>query len=267
MKIPNLHRLVNEFKEYKNITDKELIFLVDSTFSPNSQIIKRVYDIDPNLSVIVFNSLSKSISGGRVTGGSLVPNYTHLAQNIVKECHSISELFDTTVKTDQLHILIDKHKGVEDRVNLAYQNAKLGKKCLETAIHKYTGIEDMKIHFVTDEQAEYDLKPATFSFNLPVSHLTNTSDYFIKHLAQHFVDLLCENSVFKPCVSFGQEVPLVYATVPATSTQGDIRDEDKEKQSIGNVQLVRLSFSHNVNMADVNIAIKNAIKSVYKKNE
>jgi hypothetical protein len=39
-------------------------------------------------------------------------------------------------------------------------------------------------------------------------------------LAQRFVDLLTANgALFKPCVSFGQDNGLVYATVPATSTQ------------------------------------------------
>jgi len=41
--------------------------------------------------------------------------------------------------------------------------------------------------------------------------------------------LLCAHSAFKPCVSFGQDNGLVYATVPATSTQGAIKAEDKAK--------------------------------------
>ena len=38
-------------------------------------------------------------------------------------------------------------------------------------------------------------------------------------LAQAYVDLLTAHKCFKPCVSFGQDNGLVYATVPATSTQ------------------------------------------------
>ena len=43
-------------------------------------------------------------------------------------------------------------------------------------------------------------------------------------------------------MSFGQDNGLVYVTVPATSTQGAIKAEDKDKQAVGGVQLVRLSF-------------------------
>ena len=61
-------------------------------------------------------------------------------------------------------------------------------------------------------------------------------------LAQRFVDILCSYTGFKPCVSFGQDNGLVYCTVPATSTQGAIKEEDKAKQAVGGVQLTRLSF-------------------------
>ena len=61
-------------------------------------------------------------------------------------------------------------------------------------------------------------------------------------LAQKFVDVLTEHDGYKPCVSFGQNNGLIYATVPATSTQGAIKEEDKAKQARGGVQLVRLSF-------------------------
>ena len=38
-------------------------------------------------------------------------------------------------------------------------------------------------------------------------------------------------SRFKACVSFGQDNGMVYCTVPATSTQGVIAEEDKAKQA------------------------------------
>ena len=60
--------------------------------------------------------------------------------------------------------------------------------------------------------------------------------------AQKYVDLLTVHEEYKPCVSFGQNNGLIYATVPATSTQGAIKEEDKAKQARGGVQLVRLSF-------------------------
>merc|ERR1712080_781088 len=81
---------------------------------------------------------------------------------------------------------------------------------------------------------------STFSFNLP--RPAGASPAVTEALAQTFVDLLCAHPPFKPCVSFGQDNDLIYATVPATSTQGAIKAEDKAKQAIGGVQLTRLSF-------------------------
>lgn len=42
-------------------------------------------------------------------------------------------------------------------------------------------------------------------------------------LAQRFVDIIATHKEIKPCVSFGQDNGLIYATVPATSTQGAIK--------------------------------------------
>ena len=84
---------------------------------------------------------------------------------------------------------------------------------------------------------------STFSFNLPPPG-PGASEEAKAGLAQRFVDLLTSSrpKLFKPCVSFGQDNGLVYCTVPATSTQGAIKAEDKAKQAVGGVQLVRLSF-------------------------
>jgi cysteine synthase A len=55
-------------------------------------------------------------------------------------------------------------------------------------------------------------------------------------------------------------VSRVYATVPATSTQGDIKLEDKIKQAVGGIQLVRLSFPPLVDMNEVEKAINSSVK-------
>jgi hypothetical protein len=76
----------------------------------------------------------------------------------------------------------------------------------------------MRLAFVTPEQAARGFSSSTFSFNLPTPAGATPAD--AEALAQRFVDLLCvHDKQFKPCVSFGQDNGLVYATVPATSTQ------------------------------------------------
>merc|ERR1712151_489692 len=98
----------------------------------------------------------------------------------------------------------------------------------------------MALAFVTPEQAAMGFTTSTFSFNLPAP--PGATAEVTEGLAQRFVDLLCAHAEFKPCVSFGQDNGLVYATVPATSTQGAVKAEDKAKQAVAGVQLARLSF-------------------------
>ena len=53
--------------------------------------------------------------------------------------------------------------------------------------------------------------------------------------------------------------------VPATSTQGAIKAEDKAKQAVGGVQLARLSFPPSFDTAAVVEIIRNAVKECYTK--
>lgn len=258
MKVPQLPVLVAKCQDYQRVTGKKLILLIDTTFSPSSQIIQQIHDIDATLPVVVFISLSKSVSGGRTTGGALVANHTELSQNILKKSYELAELLDTKSKPDQIQILHQMHAGTENRIDLSYINALKAVDILDQQILQYTP-EKMFIHFVTAEQAARKIKPATFSFNLPIPKWAQTPEE-IQQLPQQFVDVLCENAAFKPCVSFGQDVSRVYATVPATSTQGDIKQEDKAKQAVGGVQLVRLSFPAVVDMTEVENAIRSGIK-------
>merc|ERR1711862_827000 len=109
-------------------------------------------------------------------------------------------------------------------------------------------------------EAEIGFTSSTFSFNLP--SLPNGSQKDNEELAQKFVDLLCRHKEFKPCVSFGQDNSL-YATVPATSTQGAIKEEDKAKQAVGGVQLVRLSFAPTIDIEKVKNIIEESVISAY----
>jgi hypothetical protein len=111
---------------------------------------------------------------------------------------------------------------------------------LRRAVKQRTGV-DMQVTHVAPEHAAAGFASATFSFNLPSP--AGAAHEVTEALAQRFVDLLTEDAVhFKPCVSFGQDNGLVYCTVPATSTQGALKAEDKAKQAKGGVQLTRLSF-------------------------
>ena len=125
-----------------------------------------------------------------------------------------------------------------------------------------TGI-DMPLSTVSPENAAEGFTSSTFSFNLPGPK--GASAETLAGLAQKFVDLLCTNKNFKPCVSFGQDNGLTYCTVPATSTQGAIKEEDKAKQAIGGVQLTRLSFPPSCDIEVVKRCISEAVAMAYPK--
>jgi hypothetical protein len=56
----------------------------------------------------------------------------------------------------------------------------------------------------------------------------------------------------------------VYCTVPATSTQGVIAEEDKAKQARDGVQLVRLSFPPTIDVDAVCERMASAVTAVYE---
>merc|ERR1719291_1129275 len=119
----------------------------------------------------------------------------------------------------------------------------------------------MLLAFVTPEQAAAGFTTSTFPFNLPP--IPGASDEVNEGLAQRYVDLLTAEPGFKPCVSFGQDNGLVYATVPATSTQGAVRAEDKAKQAVGGVQLARLSFPPTCSVDKLATIIRDSTTTVY----
>ena len=122
---------------------------------------------------------------------------------------------------------------------------------------------DMALNFVKPEQAKIGFTSSTFSFNLPPPRGATADE--AEAFAQKFVDLLHPHPEFKPCVSFGQDNNLVYATVPATSTQGAIKAEDKAKQAVGGVQLVRFSFPVTCDSTRIAGIIADAVKQAYGK--
>jgi cysteine synthase A len=260
MKVPEIEKLALLLSDYEKITGKKVLLLVDSTFAPGSKIMLKLKSLVPDLNVMVFISLSKSVSRGITTAGCLVANHTPLGISLIKNVDQISKIMDTRAKPDQILALVQHHVGVEKRCLDAYNVAKVAGSVLVESVKSLTG-HDLQLAFVKPHQAEIGFTTSTFSFNLPSPK--NATQEILQGLAQRFTDLLCENKVFKPCVSFGQDNGLVYCTVPATSTQGAISEEDKAQQAIGGVQLVRLSFPPTCEIEVVKKVIAQSVSSIY----
>ncbi len=251
-------------RRHSDATGRRVLLLVDTTFAPPSHVLRHLRKADEKLNAINFISLSKSVSRGHTVAGTLVFNHTEEGRQLHAAVASCAATLDITARPDQLRVLAENHTGVEKRCADAYHVAATVGAALVASVKQLTG-HDMSLAFVTPATAALGFTSSTFSFNLPP--IANASHADNEALAQRFVDALAlHKTLFKPCVSFGQDNGLIYATVPATSTQGAIKAEDKAKQAQGGVQLTRLSFPPAVDVAAVVAVIEAALKDIYAVN-
>lgn len=177
---------------------------------------KKIESVAPGLTTMTFISMSKSVSRGLTTAGAIVAGPSKRAQVLLEKIRATGAMLDTQAKPDQLHVLSIAHIGVEERCEQGYQVALAAGNALRAAVKTYCQGYKMPLAFVTPANAALGFTSSTFSFNLPP--FAGASAEVNEGLAQRFTDLLCADPAFKPCVSFGQDNALVYATVPATST-------------------------------------------------
>lgn len=254
MKVPDITDMASMLTAYQSRVNKNVLLFVDTTFAPGSRVLDKIHSLCPDLPAIAFISMSKSVSRGITTAGAIVGGQAPQARSLVEGVRRSAQMFDTTARPDQILRLVQNHVGVEERCQRAYEVAVAVGENLCAAVRTHCSGYDMPLAFVSAEHAAQGFSSSTFSFNLPpIAAKEGDEDHIDAlnaSLAQRFVDLLCAHEQFKPCVSFGQDNGLIYATVPATSTQGAIKAEDKAKQAVGGVQLTRLSFPP---ICDVNL--------------
>lgn len=121
MKVPDIQELAMILSNYGEKTGKSTMLLVDSTFAPGSEIMDKLKKLVPDLNVMVFISLSKSISRGTTTAGTLVGNHTNESADLMKEVDVVSKTLDTLAKDDQMYFLTSNIDGVKQRCLDAYQ--------------------------------------------------------------------------------------------------------------------------------------------------
>ncbi|KAJ3062474.1 hypothetical protein HDU99_005203, partial [Rhizoclosmatium hyalinum] len=121
MKVPDMAVLARHLETYAKTTKKQVLLLVDTTFAPASQVLQKITAVAPNLTTMVFISMSKSVSRGHTTAGTLVANSTSSpSRALLSKIREIGSLLDTTAKRDQLYRLTSNHIGVETRCLKAY---------------------------------------------------------------------------------------------------------------------------------------------------
>ena len=97
--------------------------MVDTTFAPHSQVMKKIESVAPGINTLTFISMSKSVSRGMTTAGAIIAGPSKESCTLLEKIREVGTAFDTTAKKDQLYFLAENHTGVEARCDKAYKVA------------------------------------------------------------------------------------------------------------------------------------------------
>ena len=171
MKVPNLSGLVSAICNFQRayrlpggVFTPRVLLLIDATLAPCCKPLEALSALAPNLPAIVFLSLSKSVSRGLTTAGALVPNGSAYAHTLMQSVAQTSAAL-TGASADQVRRLVDHHEA-ETRCAQAYAVAAAAADELIRCVREKTAVE-MRLSFVTREQAEGSGCLTPHSFNLP----------------------------------------------------------------------------------------------------
>ena len=197
------------------------IFIVDQTFCPNVRLLHDQSTL-VNVQTLSFSSGSKFPSGGRCTAGYVTANKK--AEPLLSFIRIHLQLCDNLSTPLQLQILAESMPSMKQRIEQAFVHTQ---KFVE---HIRKTWPRTKISFIREDLIEQGFTPSVFSFDLPEKGDTaQERDQYKKELnfrlIAHMIEQLPDNA--KHCVSYGQ-LRKSYWTVPATSTQGTTKEDDKD---------------------------------------
>ncbi len=210
-------------------------FMVDQTFCPNVKLLHQESELK-SVKTISFASGSKFPSGGRCIAGYCAAN--NAAKELMALISSHLVLSDNLANYDQLQTLAENMPSMPNRIVQAY------KKTRELVNYIQALLPQSKIYYVSDEVAQQGFMPSVFSLDLPTHGETkkerseNQRQLNIK-LIEFMINAHPKDC--KNCVSYGQ-LKGSYWTIPATSTQGTTKEEDKD-------YIVRVALSPDVDVA------------------
>ena len=111
-KVPDTQKLIDSLEAYKAQTQKDILLVVDTTFAPGSQILAQIERLAPELPAMVFMSMSKSVSRGKTTAGTIVANHTLAAADVLRSVEEAGGILDTGARADQVLALVKNHWSV-----------------------------------------------------------------------------------------------------------------------------------------------------------
>src|SRR5690606_32632556 len=252
VEVPDLKKLKDVLgKERKTATGEAAIvpvFILDQTFCPNVQFLRE----DGNFSAIrtiSYVSGSKFPSGGKCTAGYCVANKK--AEALMEKIDRHLRLCDNKATDLQIEILAEQMPSMNQRIEEAYKNTR------EFVNFIKETLPAAKINFVSEELAKAGFTPSVFSLDLPTKGKTHEErETYKRELNQKLIDMMITEipNESKYCVSYGQ-LKGCYWTIPATSTQGTTKEDDKD-------YIARVSVSPNIDLEHHKKVFKNFVKQI-----
>ena len=252
VEVPDLIKLkkilTTERKTKNNTSAIEPVFILDQTFCPNIRFMGEGETLS-TVKAISYVSGSKFPSGGLCTAGYCVAN--EKAAELMKDIETHLKLCDNEATTLQVQLLAKQLPSMNQRITEAYINTRQFVNYIKKVL------PEAKINFVSEELAKEGYTPSVFSLDLPTKGGSDKEkENYKRELNLQLINLMIQEipNESKFCVSYGQ-LKGCYWTIPATSTQGTTKEEDKD-------YIVRASLSPNMDVErheDIFMAFVNGI--------
>lgn len=225
VEVPNLTKLrevlTKKRKTRNNFTAVEPVFILDQTFCPNIPFLEE-NSLLSNVMAISYVSGSKFPSGGLCTSGYCVSNKK--AEILMAKIGTHLKMCDNNATEYQLEILAKQLPSMNKRIYDAYKNTRRFVEFINSVL------PGAKINFVSEELANEGFTPSVFSLDLPsIGNSIKEKETYKRELNLKLINLMIEkiSEESKFCVSYGQ-LKGCYWTIPATSTQGTTKEENKD---------------------------------------
>ena len=239
VEVPNMAELGRVLGRQRQTPEKTAAvaptFLVDQTFCPNVKLLDQASPL-AGVKVISFSSGSKFPSGGRCIAGYCTSNEE--AKDVQKLVEKHLVLSDNRAVAHQLNTLAEFMPSMPERIQKAYENT------VSLVSHIKNILPAAKMNFVSAELAAQGFTPSVFSLDLPTKGDHKAArEAYKRALNEKLINFMITRhpSMCKYCVSYGQ-LKGSYWTIPATSTQGTTKEDDKD-------YIVRVALSPDVDIA------------------
>jgi cystathionine beta-lyase/cystathionine gamma-synthase len=225
VEVPDLEKLRDALSKKRKTaagqTAVDPVFILDQTFCPNIQFLADD-GILSSIRTISYVSGSKFPSGGKCTAGYCVAN--EKAEGLLGKIDKHLVLCDNEATDLQVEILAKQLPSMNQRIEDAYKNTR------EFVNFIHDVLPAAKINFVSEELAQEGFTPSVFSLDLPTKGNTHEErESYKRRLNLKLINMMITQipNESKYCVSYGQ-LKGCYWTIPATSTQGTTKEDDKD---------------------------------------